>query len=226
MEASQAIAIRNRIIGILVKRARLKVGKTQKECAEFLGCSPSKFGQYEHGRQGLSLPQLEALAHFLDVSPESLWNDSHTPPGETPEEPPRMEQLLQLRRKILAVQFRQCRLGAGLSQRDMGQLLGCSAYMISQYERALRDIPMAELEVAVEHCGRSVAEFVDDDTIPLSKAEQERLIVSRLNELPADVRDFVLKPTNSLYLRVALLLSAMKADSLRQIAELILDITY
>ena len=46
-----------------------------------------------------------------------------------------------------------------------------------------------------------------------------------LSELAPDVREFVLKPTNALYLRIAMLLSAMKADSLRQIAEHLLDIT-
>ena len=47
-----------------------------------------------------------------------------------------------------------------------------------------------------------------------------------LEELPPDVRDFALKPTNALYLRIAMQLSAMKADPLRQIAETLLDITY
>jgi hypothetical protein len=51
-------------------------------------------------------------------------------------------------------------------------------------------------------------------------------MVARLEELSPEVREFVLKPTNNLYLRIALLLSAMKADSLRQIAETLLDITY
>jgi transcriptional regulator with XRE-family HTH domain len=226
MEASHAISIRNRIIGILVKRARLEASRTQRECAEFLGCSASTFSQYEQGRQGLSLPQLEALAYFLDISPESLWDDSYAPPRELAEEPLPLEQLLLLRRKILAVQFRQCRLAAGLSQRDLGQLLERSAYMISQYEHAQRDVPLAELEIAAEQCGQPLADFIDHDTIPLGQAEQQRLTLARLNELPADVRDFVLRPTNALYLRIAMLISAMKADSLRQIAELLLDITY
>ena len=65
MDSSQTIAIRNRIIGILVKRARLGAGKSQRECGEFLGCSPFVFSQYERGRKGMSLPQLEALAYFL-----------------------------------------------------------------------------------------------------------------------------------------------------------------
>jgi transcriptional regulator with XRE-family HTH domain len=226
METSQSILIRNRIIGVLVKRARLEAGTTQRECAELLGCSPSKFSQYEQGNQGLSLPQLEALAHLLNLPPASLWDDSFTPAETEPEEPLPLAQMLLLRRKILAVEFRQCRLAAGLSQQAIGELLGRSAYMVSQYERAQRDIPMAELEVAANQCGRSLAEYLDDQTIPLAQPVQDRLTLSRLNELPDDVRDFVLKPTNTLYLRIAMLLSALKADNLRQIAELILDITY
>ena len=39
MEASQSVAIRNKIIGILVRRARSTARKSQRECAEALGIS-------------------------------------------------------------------------------------------------------------------------------------------------------------------------------------------
>lgn len=226
MEATPSISIRNRIIGILVKRARLEAGKSQRDCAEFLGCSPSTFSQYEHGKRGLSLPQIEALAHWFEVPLNSLWDDGYTRPGELEDEPLPMDQLMLLRRKMLAVKFRKCREEADLSQREMSKLLGCSTYLISQYERGARDISLAELELAAEHCGASLEGFMDDETIPLGPAEQQRRMVARLEELPPDVRDFVLKPTNALYLRIAMQLSAMKADHLRQIAETLLDITY
>lgn len=226
MDSSQTIAIRNRIIGILVKRARLGAGKSQRECGEFLGCSPFVFSQYERGRKGMSLPQLEALAYFLDVPAASLWDEASPEPGDPPAETLPMEQMLLLRRKILAVQFRQCRLNAGLTQKELGELLVCSANMISQYERGKREIPLAELEIAAEQCGQGLERFLDDETIPLGQVQRDRLTLAQLNELPPDVRDFVLRPTNTLYLRIAMLLSAMKADSLRQIAETILDITY
>jgi transcriptional regulator with XRE-family HTH domain len=225
MEPTQAISIRNKIIGILVKRARLESGKSQRECAEFLDCSPFMFSQYERGRRGLSLPQLEALAFLLEVQPSSLWDEEHEQFGKDTEEALPIAQLMLLRRKMLAVKLRQCREAAGLSQREMGQLLGCSAYIISQSERGKRDLSLAELEIAAEECGMSLADFLDEQTIPLGQAEQERLALARLDELPPDVRDFVLNPTNALYLRIALLLSAMKVDSLRQIAETLLDIT-
>jgi transcriptional regulator with XRE-family HTH domain len=226
MDSSQAIAIRNRIIGILAKQARLRAGKSQRECGDFLGCSPFVFSQYERGRKGMSLPQLEALAHFLDVPSASLWDEAFPGHEDPPAEPLPVAQMLLLRRKILAVQFRQCRQNAGITQKQLGELLGCSANMISQYERGRREIPLAELEIAVEQCGQALADFLDDETIPLGQAEQYRLMLAQLNELPSDVRDFVLNPTNALYLRIAMLLSAMKAASLRQIAETLLDITY
>ncbi|HSR29523.1 MAG TPA: helix-turn-helix transcriptional regulator [Anaerolineae bacterium] len=226
MEAAQTIAIRNKIVGILVKRARGKAGKSQRDCAELLGCSPSQFGQYEQGKRGLSLPQLETLAYSLETPLASLWDDGYDHPQELEDESLPLLQIMDLRRKMLAVKFRQCRQTAGMSQREMSQLLGCSTYAVSQYERGARDIPLAELEIAAEHCGYSLADFVDEQTLPLSRAEQQRQMLVHLEELPPDVRDFVLKPTNALYLRIAMLLSAMKADDLRHIAETLLDITY
>jgi transcriptional regulator with XRE-family HTH domain len=226
MNAMQEISIRNRIIGILIKRSRLKAGNSQRECADLLGCSPSTFSQYERGQKGLSLPQLEALAYLFDVPLANLLNDDQAPPPDPPEDSLPIDQVMMLRRKMLAVQFRQCRHSAGLSQREMAALLGCSAGTVSHYERGQRDIPLAELEIAASRCGQDLADFMDEQIAPLSPAEQERQNLARLNELPPDVRDFVLKPTNELYFRVAILLSALKADSLRQIAETILDITY
>lgn len=226
MEAPQVTSIRNKIIGILVKRARLQAGKSQRECAEFLGCSPFAFSQFEQGRKGLSLPQLEALAYYLDVPPASLWDDQLAQTDGADQEGLPMAQMMLIRRKILAVQFRQCRQASGLTQRDIGGLLGRSANIVSQYERGLRDIPLAELEIVAEHCGKVLADFVDEETIPLSPAQQDRQALTRLDELPSEVRDFALNPTNALYLRVAMYLSVLKADDLRQIAETLLDITY
>ena len=147
MDTAQSIAIRNRIIGILIQRAWTKAGKTQRECAEFMGCSPFIFSQYEQGQKGIGLPQLEALAYLFDAPVASLWDEQFPEPEEPEDEPLHLEELTLLRRKILAIQLRQCRLAAGLSQRDLGELVGRSAAVISQYERGNRDIPLAELDL-------------------------------------------------------------------------------
>ena len=226
MEASQTIEIRNKIVGILVRRARSRAGKSQRECAEALGISPGMYSQCEQGRRGFSLPDLEALAYLFEVPPASLWDDEQTSASASEAGSLPLPQVLALRRKMLAIQFRQCREEAELSRREMSQLLGCSTYRVSQYEHGRRDIPLAELELVADACEQPLADFVDNETIPLGEAERQRDALARLDELPPEVRDFVLNPTNTLYLRIALLLSTMRADDLRQIAETLLDITY
>ncbi|MBN1658698.1 MAG: helix-turn-helix domain-containing protein [Anaerolineae bacterium] len=226
MAASQQIAIRNKIVGILVKQVRTRSGISRRECAELLGCSPEAFAQYEQGELGLSLPQIEALAYLLGVPPASLWDDEHgsTAPGRQEAVP--MGQIMALRRKMVAIEFRKCRASSGLTTAEAASLLACTPETIPEFESGKADIPLAALEIAAGWCGKALGDLVDEETPLLSKAQQEREILARLEELPADVRDFVLRPTNALYLRIAMLLSAMKADSLRQIAETLLDITY
>lgn len=226
MDPVQSIALRNRIIGLLVKRARLKAGKSQRDCADYLGCSPFLFTQCEQGRRGLSLPQLEALAHFFGVPLDSLWDESFSPvtPEDTPELP--IEQLMAIRRKEIAVYFRQCRQKAELTQEAVAQMLDRSVYIISQYEHGRRDIPLAELEIALEHCGQRLTDLLGEEPLLAAPIDRERETMDRLKELDPEVREFVLKPTNQLYLRIAMILSTLKADQLRRIAELILDITY
>jgi transcriptional regulator with XRE-family HTH domain len=226
MDVSQAVDIRNEIIGTLVKRARLDAGKTQRDCAEVLGCSPSTFSYYERGHKGLALPEIEALAFFFDVPPKALLDDSQALAQDEEEEPLPLSQLMQIRQRILAVQLRQCREDAGLTQEEMADLLDISSYRVSQYESAERQIPLAELEIAAEQCGRSRQDFVDEGSLPMGRAERNRLVLARLGKLSPEVREFVLQPANLLYLRIAQLLSEMKVDSVREIAETLLDITH
>lgn len=226
MEVPQAVDNRNKIIGTLVKQARLNAGRTQRECAEILGCSPSTFSYYERGHKGLALPEIEALACFLDVPLQALLDSSQALAQEQEEEPLPLSQLMQVRERILAVQFRKCREEAGFSQEQMADLLDISSYRVSQYEAADRRIPLAELEIAAERCGRTLQHFIDEGNLPRGQAERDRRVMACLNELSPEVREFILKPTSRPYLRIALLLSAMKADSLREIAETLLDITH
>jgi hypothetical protein len=50
--------------------------------------------------------------------------------------------------------------------------------------------------------------------------------LERLSQLPEDVRSFLLEPGNLLYVRVAMQISTLSADSIRNVAEGLLEITY
>ncbi len=67
MSVDERMVLRNKIIGILIRDARLAAGKIQEECAGYLGMSASRFSDIEHGARPLSLPELEAIALLVNV---------------------------------------------------------------------------------------------------------------------------------------------------------------
>ena len=72
---------RNSQIGARVRFARDLAGLTQEQLADLVGMKGpdrrSVIGDIEHGRRGLSLKTLIAIAHALDVNP--AWLDFGRP---------------------------------------------------------------------------------------------------------------------------------------------------
>lgn len=222
MDASQMIAIRNRIIGVLIERARIRSGSSIEMCAELLGCSPAKFRRYEGGQDGVSLPQLESLARFFNVPIAQLWNDEIVQDQDTALEPITRTQTMSGRHQILAVRLQQCRRASGLSRQDVGLLVGQPADVIAQYERAELQIPIAELEIVAGQCGLSLSDF-EEPPITAPEAGPDALSLEGLKALPPDLWEFILDPGNVVYLRVAQTLGSIEPERLRQIAQAILE---
>ncbi len=67
-------ALRTRIIGVILKKARLEMGVSRPDLAEDVGISVDSLESYENGEEAIPLPQLEKLAarltlpvtHFMD----------------------------------------------------------------------------------------------------------------------------------------------------------------
>ena len=76
----QVMALRNRIVGALLREAREQKSKSQKELAQVVGCSPRLVSQYESGQHPIPLTELEAfadelglpLSHFVDEGVGSI----------------------------------------------------------------------------------------------------------------------------------------------------------
>ena len=93
----QRMLLRQKLIGVQLRQARLAAEKTQKECAEQLGVSPQQISEDEYGRRDISLVELEALADFLDVPVETfieyetehekLYPERKTIPSASPSAP-------------------------------------------------------------------------------------------------------------------------------------------
>ncbi len=223
---TDVLAIRRKIIGVLLQGARLRAGKSKKECAEAIGVSASTITQFEEGHRDIALPQLELLAYALNVPVSSFFKDKEQEKllAQEPELP--ADQVMTLRNRIIGVLLRQARSEVGKTQKDLAAELGISARRITQYEYGQRPIPVAELLQITETLGLPMTYFLDEGIGRIGQREQIQSQFERFSELPDDVREFVSRYTNLPYLRVAVRISDMDADRIRKIAEGLLDITY
>jgi transcriptional regulator with XRE-family HTH domain len=161
MQVQETMALRSKIIGVLLKNARTRAGRSQKDCAKVLGCSPRTISDYEYGRRAISLPELEVLARFLEVPISRFWQEG--PMAE--EEELDSEEVMAIRRKIIGVLLRQARLTVKKTQKDCAEFLGCSVGRISQYEHGQREVPLPALEVLADSLGVPITHFLDEELV-------------------------------------------------------------
>lgn len=218
------LAFRNRIIGVLLRDARQRAGRTKTECADALGVASDTIEAYEEGRAPISLPELEVLGYVLDTPIRRFWESE---PELEPEGDHRdFRTLLSLRHRIVGVLLRQARLEADMTQEELAEVLDCSPNRVSEYEHGTEPIPVSELELLASHLKLPVEHFVDGQGGVVGEWHRQQEVDRRFHELPEDVQEFVAKPVNIKYLEVAMRLSQMSASRLRAIAEGLLEITY
>ncbi|MBN1889092.1 MAG: transcriptional regulator, partial [Thermoflexales bacterium] len=212
-----ALTLRNKILGVLIRGARLKSGRTLEECAAAVGIKPGLLAAYEEGRKEVSLPEVELLAYFLDKPVTSFWGDGEAVIEPEPAPPP--ERVVALRQRIIGILLRQARRKARKQLQDLAAMLGCSSRMVGKYERGERPIPLAHLELLSEHLGVPMSYFLDEGIGTLGERELDDRLYDQFRRLPDELRSFVVQPINESYLRVAHRLAEMPAGELRSIAE-------
>lgn len=218
------LMLRDRIIGVLLRDARQRAGRTKAGCADALGVSTETIEAYEEGRAPVSLPELEVLGYVLGTPIHRFWEGE--PEIESGEKRPDFQTLLDLRHRIVGVLLRQARLEAGMTLRESAEVLGCSRHRVSKYEHGTEPIGVSELELLANRLNLSLEHFVDGHGGSVGEWHRQQEIDRHFHELPEDVQEFVAKPVNIKYLEVAMRLSRMPASNLRAIAEGLLEITY
>jgi transcriptional regulator with XRE-family HTH domain len=223
---AQAFEVRSKMIGVLLRAARLKAGKTVKDCAEWLGCSTHIISQYEYGRRAISLPELEMLAQFFRVPVNHLWDEELAEIDQDGSRPP-VEKLMELRHKEIGILIRQNRSSAGKTQKQCSDIIGVSTETISKYEYGSRPIPFAYLELLADFLELPVTEFLDQESIPggMSDPMGDPGLLSpqeTWDTLPEKIRQFIRNPESRPYLEMAARLYESPRGSLRHLAEAIL----
>jgi transcriptional regulator with XRE-family HTH domain len=244
MLGQQELTLRRKLMGVLLRNAREQAGRSKKECARALGCSTAIISGLEQGERDSSLPHLEILAVLFRVPVEYFWSDDLSSPVIPKPMPP---EAIPLRRRIIGTLLRKARMDAGKTMKECALFLGHSPARISAYEYGQRDIPFLELQALAGFIDVPISYFLDEEftpggesvgagafaapTLPVARPSRDGGAVDdeqfqQFLNLPDDVREFALNPTNVLYLRLAMKLSSLSAETLRQVAEGLLDITF
>lgn len=222
---SPQAGLRRKILGVKIRHLRLRSGLNLKEVGEALGISSGLVSDMELGRRDVTLPQLEVMSLLFNVPVAYFLSD--IPLEETKRDFPTLETIA-LRQRIIGVLLRQARLEAGRSQEDLAEVLGVPASRISSYELGKTEIPLPELEILANHVNVSLNYFIDQG-LSQNNASGETVSldeITQFSDLPKDIREFLTNPANLLYIRIAMSLSELSADTLRALAEGLLEVTY
>jgi len=221
----QSMQIRGRKLGLLILDARTSRSRPPEKCAKAMGVSLEDFQAIEAGEIHPTLPQIEALAYYLDAPLDHFWGTQVLSSGAAiePVEPP--SQLVQLRQRIIGTRLKMARVALNLSITDLANKTYVSSDKIQQYESGILPTPLPELELLAEALQMRFEDLFDQRG-PIGKWRNDKAAIKQFLELPADVREFISKPINQPYLELALRLSDLNVEKLRGIAEGILEITF
>ena len=224
MPLDEAFAIQQKITGVLLRQARTGAGRTIKECSQVLGISSGALSAIEHGRRSISLPELELLAFYLKVPVDQLLNGGTAPARRPTDELPSRE-LIALRHRIIGALVRESRIELDLDQADLAKQIGVSKRRLEQYEMGERPIPLVELELLTQTLDIRMRDLLDEGVGPVGEQQRLEREFRQFSELLPEIREFVLEPTNSAYLELAMSLSVVPAEKLRNVAASLLEIT-
>lgn len=216
--------IRRRKLGLLIRDARLAHRKTMTECAEAIGVTPGIMRAYEDGRRSPSLPELEVLAYYFDLSIHHFWSRDALSDAPPRTEALNLPVLVGLRQRIVGALLRQRRLDASLSLKALSEETGIPAGRLKSYELGEQPIPVPELEACLAALGGRIEPLLDHAG-PIGHWMTQQRAIQDFLKLPEDLQSFVSLPVNRPYLELARNLSAMSTEKLRSVAEGLLDIT-
>jgi transcriptional regulator with XRE-family HTH domain len=215
--------IRAKKLGVLIRDARMKSGKSLEDCAHAMGISEDELAAMEFGERPPTLPELELFAYYLEIPLDHFWG-SETLDAESKENLVENTEIVRLRQKAIGDLLQQSRSDADLSIEELADKTGITTDNLLMYEKGEGAIPLPELELVAQALNSSVIKFEDQNGKAGTWFSQQKTMNAFL-ELPQGLQQFVSKPINQPYLEIAVRLSELKVEKLRALAEGLLEIT-
>src|SRR5215213_2638384 len=120
----ESYRIRSKMVGVLLRDARINAGRQQEDCAKILGVTPEHIDSWELGESAPSLPQLEILAYYLGVSVSHFWGTTTLEAEREEHSLAAQSEYLALRDRMIGVLLRQARQDLNMSLDDLSTASG------------------------------------------------------------------------------------------------------
>lgn len=219
---TESYRIRSKMLGVLIRDARLNAARTVDDCARLLSVQPELIEAWEYGDESPNLPQLELLAYYLDVPVSHFWA-LETLENDRSQKMSTQQHFIELRQRMIGALLRQAREEAQISLEEIAESSNIPVEQIQQYEMGEVPIPMSELSVLAFAVKRNLNYFLET-TSYIGELLKMREEWQQFMDLDDDVREFAANPLNVAFIRIAMSFSKLPASEIRKAAEGLLEI--
>jgi transcriptional regulator with XRE-family HTH domain len=220
---AESYRVRGKMLGVLLRDARLSAQRSVEECASLLKVAPQDINAWEMGDTVPSLPQVELLAYYLGVPVSHFWG-TETLEAKQGRHVDVQSEYIALRNRMVGALLRQAREEASLSLEALSEAAAVPVARIQQYEMGEVPVPMHELSMMSGLVKKNINYFLESSGHFgewLARREEWK----HFNDLPEDLRQFAANPLNIGFIEIALAFSQMPPDKLRRVGESVLNIT-
>ena len=219
----ESYRIRAKMLGVLLRDARENAARSIEDCARLLNVSPELIERWEYGDEVPGLPQLELMAYYLDVPVSHFWGVETLTSAEEPQRRNQPE-FIKLRNHMVGAMLRQAREEANISVEQLAEISGIGTDRVTDYELGEIVPPVHELSVLAGGVNKNLSYFQESSS-HIGELLAVREALQNFADLPEDVRAFISNPVNVGFIHIAMMLSQMPSDRLREVGASILDIT-
>lgn len=218
------INIRTKILGVLIRDARLSARRSTKECANALGISFRRYRSFESGQLSPSLPELESLAYFLEVPIKHFWNNRSISENDKNKNVILENNDLSARDYAIGMTIRDARNKKGITLKQLAIDTEITEKMLRKYELGKSPIPVPELELLLQILDIPLEQVFDgNNEIGVWQIQQNN--IDNFLKLPYEAQEFIINESNMPFIELAQKLKGLPADKIREIAEGLLEIT-
>ncbi len=135
----EALQLRDRVLGALIRKFRQDAALSPADCAEGLQLAPQDIEAWELGEASPGLPQVELLDALFSGRGGDRWNGD----GEAFAR----DEFLLLRQRVIGLRLRRARQENDLDLRALSERAGLDPATVERYELGELRIPMSKLAI-------------------------------------------------------------------------------